>query len=101
MIKDRSEKELKESAEKVAKTITIRTYVDGSSYDKERKATAKESKIILSIVFGALLSARWNTNLQVSKDTAEFIGGLQLADNVNCYDTIYNKVQKCWDELNG
>ena len=89
-----TEQELREYARENAKTIIIRSYVEGSSRDTERRSTKKERLIIESIIFGALVAIRNGAEKQTAKDTAEFISHGLLPD-VNGYDTIYNRIGDC------
>lgn len=99
-IKIYTEAEAKEYAETAAKTITIRTYDNGSSIDTVRETTKKEKEILTNIIYGALCTIRWHkldkNGVQVAKDTAEFIGDLMIP-NMNGYDSVYNKIGKFVD----
>ena len=48
---------LRGMAREMAKTITVRTYVDGCSHDETRPATEAESDILYKLALSALLSA--------------------------------------------
>ena len=90
-----TEQEAKEYAESVSKTITIRTYDNGSSNDTTRKSTKKEKEILTNIIYGALLTIK-NHNLggiaiQAAKDTAEFTADLMIP-GINGYLSVYNKI---------
>ena len=94
-MKNVTEKELKAFAEEKAKTIVVRTYDEnGNSNDERRATTEPERKIIYTIIYGALLAIRNNNSSeQTAKDTAEFIGNLQIPE-MNGYDTIYIPISK-------
>lgn len=91
-----TEKELKEYAEKQAKTIVIRRYESGNSYDDKRTTTEPEERIIQSIIYGALLAINSGSDKQSAKNTAEYIGDLQIP-TMNGYDTIYNRIEGFFD----
>ena len=91
-MKNFTEAELKEYAEQVAKTIVIRTYVNGNSDDSKRETTLPEREIIKSIIFGGLLSINRGLDSQRIIDACEFIADLQIPE-MNGYDTIYNPMQ--------
>lgn len=93
-----TEQELKEYAEKRAETIVVRTYDEnGNSRDTRRKATPDESHMISRIILGALLAIRSDADVQVAADTAEYIANLLMRDRpdgeMNGYDTIYNPIK--------
>lgn len=96
-MKNFTEQELKEYAEKQAETIVIRSYKNGNSSDDRRNTNEPERKIIMTIIFGALLGINNNgicteqekkARIDGIIDCAEFVGKLQLPA-MNGYDTIY------------
>lgn len=91
MYQGKTEQELKEYATQAAETIVIRTYNNGNSEDTKRNTTKLEKRIIFAIIYGALLAINNGADKQSAKDTAEYIGDLQIPE-MNGYDTIYNKI---------
>lgn len=91
-----SEKELKEFANEQSKTIVIRTYVDGCSYDTPRKSTKREQTIIQAVIYGALLAIEHGADKQSVKDSSEFTADILLPE-MNGYDTIYNRIEKYFE----
>ncbi len=94
-----SQNELQYMAQKIAESITIRTYDKGNSNDTKRKTTPNEFELIYNVAYGALLAFRWRINsysnekeieahLQSILDCAEFTLNL-LIKNCNSYDTLY------------
>ncbi len=67
-----TEQELKEYANKQAETIVIRTYTNGNSSDDRRATTEAEKQIISSVIYGGLLAIRHGADRQSVKDTCEF-----------------------------
>lgn len=87
-----TEKEMKEYAEKAAETIVIRRYDNGNSYDDKRNSTTPEKNIIFTIIYSGLLAINSNADKQSVKDVCEFMGNLQIPE-MNGYDTIYNRIE--------
>lgn len=105
MKEHKTETELKGIATKISETITIRSYKNGNSEDKQRKSTAKEKDIIFKIAYSALLSLNWHLEPNANSittaiiNTAEFTVN-QFLPNCNGYDTIYCPLRKAtreWD----
>lgn len=87
-----SENELKVLAKRLSETITIRTYINGNSYDDTRPTTETEKDILYKILFGTLLGLNYDTT-SYEEDmgivhTAEFITK-QIIPECNGYDTVY------------
>lgn len=96
-----TEKELREVAQNISEFITIRTYVNGCSYDDKRLATEEEKAIIYNIVYGALLTVDWHCNYKIGVqpilDMAEFTFNNFFKGKgyePNGYDTIYTPLKK-------
>jgi len=87
-----TEQQLKEYAQEHSKTIVIRTYTGGTSYDERRATTKVERQIIENVIFGALLVINRNGDTQAAMDTAEHIGNLFIPE-MNGYDTVYNVIR--------
>ena len=79
-------------AEKIAESITMRTYDETGSHDVTRPTTAPEREIIKNIAIGALTSYGYRTDQTGSwysiLDMAEFTL-MHFIPGVNTYDTIY------------
>lgn len=82
-------------ADKIAESITIRTYVNGNSHDDTRPSTDTEKDIISKIVYSALLAYGWSDLASIDSilDMAEFTLHQFLPD-ANTYDTIYIPMRK-------
>lgn len=94
---------IEEYAECEASTITIRSYIDGSSKDTTRNSTNKEKQILKSIIAGALAAIRSGKDKQMAMDIAEYIGLYSFKETkegrCNGYDSIYQKIGNCPDYL--
>ena len=94
----------KELAAKIAETIVIRDYVNGSSRDTRRESTPKEKQVIANIANAALTAYGYrNGDIDGILDMAEFSLMNFLGFNVNTYDTIYIPLRKLtktglWDK---
>lgn len=102
----KDESELKALAEERSKIIVIRTYDErGNSSDVSRPTTAKERKILTSVIYGALLAANYYreaTNECAILTTAEFTAQ-QLIKDINTYDSIYTPLKnvfRYWELCN-
>jgi hypothetical protein len=83
-----SSENLKQYANENSQWITTRENNNGNSNDMLRKSTKTEQQILEALIYGALLAIRSGTDVQCAKDTAEYIGLLQLPD-ANCYLSVY------------
>lgn len=85
-------------ADAIAAHITIRTYVNGTSYDTTRASSDTEHAAIRSVAVGSLLglnygdAARSGASDSVVLNTAEFIL-MQSLRTANTYNTIYNPLK--------
>lgn len=99
------ESQLFDFAEKLSRSIVIRTYDNGNSNDTRRDSTPEESRMIFKVLYGGMLSMNnANANVQAVIDTCEYIGNLLMRDvvrggDMNGYDTIYCPL-KSWAEKN-
>ena len=94
-----TEKALATIASRIARTITIRNYVNGSSEDVTRESTFGENDFIFKTAFGALLGLNYGETVRNDKnaeqailDSSEFIIN-QFLNHCNGYDTLYNKLR--------
>ena len=94
---------IEEYAECEASTITIRSYVDGSSKDTTRNATEEEKQILKAIIAGALSAIKSGKDKQTAMDVAEYIGihSFKKTEEGRCntYDSVYQKIWRCPDDL--
>lgn len=102
--KNLTEEERHAIADKIAQSIVIRTYNNGSSCDTRRETTAEEQRAIYNVANGALSSLQWGADTMQDPrlersiiDTAEFIINQFLPD-CNGYDTIYIPLKNAVDE---
>jgi hypothetical protein len=102
-MKHANELKLHEVAKAHSQTITIRTYENGCSQDKERKATKAEQAILCGIIFGSLLSINSGSDLDSIKSNAEYIGNQLLPGtsikHMNGYHSIYMAIDNCIAEI--
>ncbi len=96
-LKEISENDLRAYAKERALTVTVRTYDHGNSNDTERPATPEESRIIETIIYGALLALRSGRDVDGVVNGAEYIALVQLdidpyrgtESHINTYDSVY------------
>ena len=98
----------------ISGTVTVRSYVDGTSRDDKRPATEEERAALRAVVQGALNQLNFSRVIireaeQAVVDTAEWILTALLnagqfvgpyGTHVNSYDTIYLPLQRviaAWD----
>lgn len=98
------EAELKDVANAISEEIEIREYVNGSSKDTWRKATAPEKAILYNIAYGSMLtlneSVENRSNHAAERaiiSAAEFMTKLFIPE-CNGYDTMYLQLQTAIDE---
>lgn len=101
---------IKTIAQRIAETISVRSYERGNSHDERRKTTQEEQEKIFAVVFGAIANLNHciysyghsygksrdgeiNTMMQTVRDTAEWtideLIKLEDGEQVNGYDTVY------------
>lgn len=104
-VKRYTEDEMLEAACKMAETISIREYVNGSSHDFRRETTPEEQAAMTEIFYAALLSLNSNNGyisidtIQAIKNMAEFSGQIRLKEShANCCDSIYCPLQRYVDQ---
>lgn len=84
-----------ELAKEIAKTITIRSYKDGCSYDEARPTTLVEENIIFNLVMAAFgaYGYRAEGNVDSILDMAE-MSLHRFIPEANAYDSIYIPFKK-------
>lgn len=91
---------LRGMAREMAKTITIRTYVDGCSHDETRPATEAESDILYKLALSALLglnhgeSAREEMTAEDAIINAIEYTLLLMIPEANSYNSLYLKLRR-------
>ena len=89
-------------ADTIASTVTVRTYVNGSSRDIRQVPTEKQRQAIKTAAYAGLLGLNWGDANRSDKgredailNTTEFmlIVADTGSDEVNGYDTIYNPLK--------
>lgn len=114
---------IKTIAERIAETISVRSYEEGNSRDYRRIATDDEQEKIFSVVFGAIGNLNYHiysyghsygksrdgeikTMMQTARDTAEWtidqLIKLENGEEINGYDTVYCPIwamsEMLWNE---
>jgi hypothetical protein len=67
-----SEQQAVDFAKEAAKTVEIRSFVDGSSVDTRRKSTKAEALLVERAIASALLAIRGGYDEAAAKVTAEY-----------------------------
>lgn len=98
--------EMEQFARETARTIVIRSTINGNSNDVRRDTSLEEADAIRRIIYGALCNIRYGRDIQATADAAEFIGMQFLPGTdsncdepyTNTYDTIYLPIKR-WAAL--
>ena len=86
---------LRAMAAEIAERITIRTKVDGNTYDNERASTESERDILYKLAYSALLGLNHGEEARQSKAAEDAIINaieftlILMIPNANSYDSIY------------
>lgn len=107
--------ELKELAELMSYSISVRTHEGGTSHDTTRRATKKQREILFGVIYGALLAlnqgeeVRSNPKMeQAIIDAAEFQADILMqpylkdGEELQGYLSVYIPLQravKSWGEI--
>lgn len=89
-------------ADVIASTVTVRTYVNGSSQDTKQAPTEKQRQAVKTAAYAGLLGLNWGESNRSDRgredailNTTEFM--LMVSDTgsdeINGYDTIYNPLK--------
>lgn len=89
---NKTEGEMKTYAKQCSERITMRKKTMYGVCDVECVTSEKESEILYSCIYGALLAIYNGAPVQAAADTAEFIGDVMIPE-MNGFDSIYLKIK--------
>ena len=94
--------EIDDIIDQICKTVVIRNYTDGCSFDEERGSTKHEYDILRPIIYSAIYTFTHDkrADVQTIVDMAEIVAmkflhkGSVYSEHINCYDTVYCPLQR-------